>query len=199
MEKISFRQANEEQNWDAFDQCHCDSLCYSCAHRNECNCSDYIDSDDNDSNRSDEVISSCAYFTRELTEEYWRAEMLDAYNDYVSQEFDDRPMEKFPENGILGLAYTTYEFEDKYDFSHEIQAEFDLNEMKYKGYIDDVLVIEEAWTPQDFIDSMGADFDSMIYGIVRMGFDMGDGGFLEDGILTDEVVRKYMESKQKAC
>ena len=69
MDKISFRKANEERNWNAFDQCHCDSLCCGCAHKNECRCSDYIEFDDYDSNRSDEVISRCAYFTTELTKE----------------------------------------------------------------------------------------------------------------------------------
>jgi len=194
MDKISFRKANEEKNWDAFDQCHCDSLCCGCAHKNECRCSDYISSDDYDSNRSDEVISRCAYFTTELTKEYWKAEMLDAYNSYTACEFNSEPIEAWPEDGVIGLAYTTYEFEEKYFFEHEVQVNFDLNDMKFKGYIDDVLVYEETWTAQDFIDSMGSDFDSMIYDTVRRGCSMGDEGFLEDDVLTEEIYNRYKAS-----
>ena len=119
--------------------------------------------------------------------------MLHAYNSYSAEEFNNDPIESFPEDGILNLAYTTYEFEEKYNFSHEIQINFDVNKMKYQCYIDDVLVHEEDWDEETFDANMGADFDDLIRDAVHIGFDLGDEGYLEDDFLTEEVWKRYQE------
>ena len=58
--------------------------------------------------------------------QYWKTEMLDAYNDYTAREFNSEPIEaSWPEDGVIGLAYTTYEFEEKYFFEH-VETEADV-------------------------------------------------------------------------
>lgn len=124
----------------------------------------------------------------------WKNEMLDAYNDYTASEFNSEPIEAWPEDGVVGLAYTTYEFEEKYFFEHEIQINFDINRMKYLCYIDDVLVHEEEWSEETFIANMDASFEDLIRDAVHIGMDMGDEGFMEDDWLTEEVFEKYKAS-----
>lgn len=125
--------------------------------------------------------------------------MLYSYNSYCADEFDNEPLEAWPEDGVVGLAYTTYEFEEKYNFEHEIQVDFNINEMKYKCYIDGVLVHEEDWDEETFIGNMGADFCDLIRDAVHIGFDMGEEGLLEDDVLTEEIFEKFKELRTKAC
>ena len=62
-------------------------------------------------------------------------DLLKAVNRYLVREFDeDAKLKKIPEDGILHLAYTTYEFGD--DEEHEIQVDFDLlNQLHLKNNI----------------------------------------------------------------
>ena len=196
MEKISFREANNQRNFDAFNQKKSNSICYTCAHRHDCMCGDYIRTKNH---RDDEVITECAYYADKLTEDYYKADMLGAFNDYCANEFDNEPIEAWPEDGIIGLAYTSYEFEEEYNFEHEIQVNFDINEMKYKCYIDDVLVHEEDWTAESFVENMNASFEDLIRDAVHIGFDMGDEGLLEDDVLTEEIFEKFKKLRTKAC
>ena len=125
--------------------------------------------------------------------------MLYSYNSYCADEFDNEPLEAWPEDGVVGLAYTTYEFEEKYWIEHSIQVDFNVKEMKYKCYIDDVLVHEEDWDEETFIGNMGADFCDLIRDAVHIGFDMAEEGFIDGDFLTEEEFKRYKESKQKAC
>lgn len=90
--------------------------------------------------------------------------ILRAYNTYAANEFSsEEPLTGIPEDGILGMANTTYEDEH---LLLEIQVDFDLNELAYFSYIDGNLVLSEDRSDRssdDIADEMAqADFNGMI-------------------------------------
>lgn len=100
--------------------------------------------------------------TEMTTMEMYR--ILRAYNTYAANEFSsEEPLTAIPENGILGMANTTYEDEH---FLLEIQVDFDLNELAYLSYIDGNLVFSEDRSDRsadDIADEMThTDFSGMI-------------------------------------
>ena len=101
--------------------------------------------------------------------------LLKAINCYFVKEFDDKAiLKKLPEDGIIHLAYTTYDF--GVDKEHEIQVDFDLNNLRYLNYIDGILVIiEERVSLSDFIEEIeNCDFDDVIRDCVNEGFKLYD-------------------------
>lgn len=101
------------------------------------------------------------------------SKLLDALNRYLSSEFGDgSSLEKIPEDGIIHLAYTTYDFGDGEE--REVQVDFDLLNLKYLNYIDDELVLEEPREcEQAFIDEIECcGFDDIIRDCVHKGFEL---------------------------
>lgn len=112
---------------------------------------------------------------------YQRRKILKAYNEYTSEEFSNEPIKRLPKDGILDLAYTTYEFDDDSKYSHEIQVSFDLNTMSCKSYIDDELVIDEPWDYETLIGNLEcADFDAFISDCVHKGFSLEEENHFEE-------------------
>lgn len=101
--------------------------------------------------------------------------LLEALNRYFTSEFgEDSAIDKIPGDGILHLAYTTYDFGDGEE--REVQVDFDLLNLKYLNYIDDELVLEEAREcEQEFIDEIKCcGFDDIIRDCVHKGFELYD-------------------------
>ena len=101
--------------------------------------------------------------------------LLKAINSYFTKEFGENAMiVTLPEDGIIHLAYTTYEFDD--DKEHELQVDFDLKNLRYLNYIDEILVLkEERESLCDFIEEIeSCDFDDIIRDCVNEGFKLYD-------------------------
>lgn len=101
--------------------------------------------------------------------------LLKAINSYFLKEFDEKAMiAAFPEDGIIHLAYTTYEFDDGTE--HELQVDFDLKSLSYLNYIDSILVLkQERESLSDFIEEIvNCDFDDIIRDCVNEGFILYD-------------------------
>ena len=100
-----------------------------------------------------------------------KQELINSVNCYLEREFGES-IQDIPEDGILHLAYTTYELGDGVE--REIQVDFDLNNLKYLNYIDGKLVLEEPREcEQEFIDEMKAcEFDDIIRECVHKGFEL---------------------------
>ena len=93
--------------------------------------------------------------------------LLQALNEYYNNEGFDS-INKLPEDGIIHLAYTTYDFDD--DYEHDIEVKFDLNELCYLNYIDFELVLKEyVDSIEQFIEDLNASFDDMIYNCLKKG------------------------------
>lgn len=93
--------------------------------------------------------------------------LLEALNEYYNNEGWDS-IDKLPEDGIINLAYTTYDFDDEYE--HDIEVKFDLNELCYLNYIDFELVLKEyVDSIEQFIEDLNASFDDMIYNCLKKG------------------------------
>ena len=100
-------------------------------------------------------------------------DVLRAVNAYLVREFGkDSRLTRIPEDGIFHLAYTTNEFGDNKE--HEIQVDFDLLNLKYLNYIDDVMVLEEPREcEQEFIDEMKiCEFEDIIRDCVYKGYEL---------------------------
>lgn len=94
--------------------------------------------------------------------------ILRAYNTYIANEFSGKEaLTAIPEDGILGMANTTYKDEH---FLVKIQVDFDLNELSYTSYIDGKLVLSEDRSDRsadDIADEMThSDFSGMIEGVL---------------------------------
>lgn len=101
--------------------------------------------------------------------------LLKAINSYFVKEFDEKAMiAALPEDGIIHLSYTTYEFDDGTE--HELQVDFDLKSLSYLNYIDSILVLkEERESLSDFIEEIvNCDFDDIIRDCVNEGFRLYD-------------------------
>ena len=99
--------------------------------------------------------------------------LMDALNNYFISEFgEDSAISAIPNDGIIHLAYTTYEFGD--DEIRDVQVDFDLANLKYLNYIDDELVLEERRESiEAFIEELSrCDFDAIIADCVRKGFEL---------------------------
>lgn len=98
-----------------------------------------------------------------------KQELLRAVNEYLQDEFGES-IQDISEDGILHLAYTTYDFGD--GIERDIQVDFDPNSLKYLNYIDWELVLEEPRDClSDFIDEIeGCGFDDMIRSVVHKGW-----------------------------
>lgn len=97
-------------------------------------------------------------------QEQWLIESLNEY--YRIEGWDS--IDKLPEDGIINLAYTTYDFDD--DCEHDIEVKFDLNELCYLNYIDSDMVLKEnVDSIEQFIDDLNASFDDMIYNCLKKG------------------------------
>ena len=98
-----------------------------------------------------------------------KQEILRAVNEYFGNERMGE-IQDIPEDGIIHLAYTTYELGDGVE--REIQVDFDLNNLKYLNYIDDEMVLEEPRDClSDFIDEIaGCGFDDIIRDVVHKGW-----------------------------
>ena len=98
-----------------------------------------------------------------------KQKMIDSINCYLEREFGES-IQDIPEDGIIHLAYTTYDFGD--GIERDIQVDFDLNSLKYLNYIDNELVLEEPRDClSDFIDEIeGCGFDDMIRSVVHKGW-----------------------------
>lgn len=93
--------------------------------------------------------------------------LLEALNEYYNNEGFDS-IDKIPLDGIIHLAYTTYDFDD--DYEHDIEVKFDLNELCYLDYIDSEMVLkEDVDSIEQFIDDLNASFDDMIYNCLKKG------------------------------
>lgn len=82
-------------------------------------------------------------------------ELLNALNDFFVTEYgDDAELDKLPEDGIINLAYSTWITSDGEE--REIQIDFDLTNLKYLEYVDNILVNENAtnYSIQEFIDEI---------------------------------------------
>lgn len=66
--------------------------------------------------------------------------LLEALNEYYNNEGWDSK-DSIPEDGIIPIGYTTYDFDD--DCEHDIEVKFDLNELCYLNYIDSEMVLKE--------------------------------------------------------
>ena len=100
-----------------------------------------------------------------------KQELIDSINCYLEREFGES-IQDIPEDGIIHLAYTTYDFGD--GIERDIQVDFDLNHLKYLNYIDGKMVLEEPREcEQEFIDEMKAcEFDDIIRDVVHKGFEL---------------------------
>ncbi len=101
------------------------------------------------------------------------SDLIDALNKYFVSEFgEDSEIKTIPEDGIIHLAYTTYDFGDGKE--REMQVDFDLTKLKYLGYIEDKLVLEEPRdSVQDFIKEIDCcSFDDIISNCVHKGFEL---------------------------
>lgn len=99
--------------------------------------------------------------------------LIDAVNEYIDREYgEDSEIKEVPEDGIIPIAYTTYDFDD--GIEHEIQVSFDVNNLKYLNYIDDELVLEEPRiTVDEFIDEItSCDFNDIIRNCVHKGYEL---------------------------
>ena len=99
-----------------------------------------------------------------------KEKLLMAINCYMEREFEDS-LEALPEDGIIHLAYTTYDFGDGEE--HEVQVDFDMNAMEYRNYIDDELALTED---RESLDEVAEEisccgFDDIIRQVVHIGFD----------------------------
>ena len=85
--------------------------------------------------------------------------LLNALNEYFISEFGTT-IEKLPDDGIISLAYTTYDFDDE---EREIQVFFDFKNLEYLNYIDDELVLKrKVDNIQDFINDIKCGFNEII-------------------------------------
>lgn len=114
-----------------------------------------------------------------MTQEQGKA-VFKAWNDYCEREYGVEPNEYLPESGVLPIAFTTYEFDDDYKYTHEIQINFDTNTWCWMNYIDDELVLTEQDSFEGFISAMDCDFDAIIYPCVRKGFSLEEEGYFKD-------------------
>ena len=99
--------------------------------------------------------------------------LLKAVNRYLVVEFGvDSEIKEVPKDGIVHLAYTTYDFDDGEE--HEVQVDFDLINLKYLNYIDNELVLEEERdTEESFISEIEVcDFNDIIRECVHKGFEL---------------------------
>lgn len=93
--------------------------------------------------------------------------LLEALNEYYNNEGRDSK-NSIPEDGIIPIGYTTYNFDD--DCEHDIEIEFDLNELCYLNYIDSEMVLkEDVDSIEQFIEDLNASFDDMIYNCLKKG------------------------------
>ena len=93
--------------------------------------------------------------------------LLEALNEYYNNEGWDSK-DSIPEDGIIPIGYTTYDFDD--DCEHDIEVKFDLNELCYLNYIDFELILKEyVDSIEQFIDDLNASFDDMIYNCLKKG------------------------------
>ena len=98
--------------------------------------------------------------------------LMDALNNYFISEFgEDSAINKIPDDGIIHLAYTTYDFGDE---ERDVQVDFDLANLKYLNYIDDELVLEERRESiEAFIEELsGCDINAIIADCVHKGFEL---------------------------
>lgn len=88
--------------------------------------------------------------------------------DYLHRELLQDELFCIPANGIIGLAFTTDTDSDGRE--HDIQMNFELNDMRYRGYIDDQLVLEEQpITSEQFIADMEyCSFDNLISDVLQI-------------------------------
>ena len=98
-----------------------------------------------------------------------KQELINSVNCYLEREFGES-IQDIPEDGIIHLAYTTYDFGD--GIERDIQVDFDMNSLKYLNYIDWELLLEEPRDClSDFIDEIaGCGFDDMIRDVVHKGW-----------------------------
>ena len=95
------------------------------------------------------------------------ARLIEALNEYYNNEGWDSK-DSIPEDGLIPLGYTTYDFDD--DYEHDIEIKFDLNELCYLNYIDSEMVLkEDVDSIEQFIDDLNASFDDMIYNCLKKG------------------------------
>lgn len=93
--------------------------------------------------------------------------LLEALNEYYNNEGWDSK-DSIPEDGLIPLGYTTYDFDD--DCEHDIEVKFDLNELCYLNYIDFELVLKEyVDSIEQLIEDLNASFDDMIYNCLKKG------------------------------
>lgn len=93
--------------------------------------------------------------------------LLEALNEYYNNEGWDSK-DSIPEDGIIPLGYTTYDFDD--DCEHDIEIEFNLNELCYLNYIDSEMVLkEDVDLIEQLIEDLNASFDDMIYNCLKKG------------------------------
>ncbi len=71
-----------------------------------------------------------------------RNEFLKVYNEFCEREYEDEPLKKIPEDGILGIACTTGDEKEKYT----LQLDYDINHEEYIFSINDEIVSKE-YTP----------------------------------------------------
>ena len=93
--------------------------------------------------------------------------LLEALNEFRRDEYWDS-IDAIPEDGIIPIGYTTYDLDD--DCEHDIEIEFDLNELCYLNYIDNEMVLkEDVDSIEQFIEDLNASFDDMIYNCLKKG------------------------------
>lgn len=102
------------------------------------------------------------------SEEVGKEKLLVACNEYRAREGFEL-LDKLPADGILHMAFTTYDFPDGEE--REVQVDFDVNRMCYLNYIDDELVLEEFRANlSDVADEISwCSFDSMIQSAIDKG------------------------------
>ena len=99
--------------------------------------------------------------------------VLEVLNDYYVSEFDSEAVvSKLPEDSILHLAYTTYDFGDGQE--KDVQVDFDLKRLVFQNYIDSVLVLEEKRDSiADFLEELlSCSFEDVIRECVYKGFEL---------------------------
>ena len=114
-----------------------------------------------------------------MTQEQSKA-VFEAWNDYCEREYGGESNDSIPESGVIPIAFTTYEFDDDYKYTHEIQINFDTNTWCWMNYIDDELVLTEQGSFEGFISAMKCDFDDIIRECVRKGSELAEEGYFED-------------------
>lgn len=78
-------------------------------------------------------------------------ELINALNSFFISEYgDDATIDKLPNNGIIHLAYAIYELDN--GEQKEMQVDFDLTNLKYLNYVDNILVSKDL--PRDTRDSI---------------------------------------------